>query len=386
MGGSSLAHKLKRSFHVRNAAADGGETSGSSPRTSPKAPLLEKVDAVANSAQETRQVALPEVLAAVEGASELTVAVVENLEGAAQTVSTVGEISEVVTEEIRAGEQIDTAEAYKTVAFWVSAAIAFGLGVGFVEGPSKASEFFAGYLLEQSLSVDNLFVFVLVFGYFKVPLSYQPRVLSYGIAGAVFFRAIMIGAGIAALQVFDGAFLIFAAVLLFSSYKLLVDADEDEDDDLSQNAIVKFCQNVIPVTSTYDGDKFFSIVNGARVATPLLLTLAVVELSDILFAFDSIPAVFGVTRDSFIVFSSNIFAILGLRSLFTVISTSMADLHYLQPAIAIVLGFIGSKMVADVFGFHVPTEASLGVVASLLSAGVFLSLRFPKAEDGDDGL
>ncbi|CAI5526689.1 unnamed protein product, partial [Closterium sp. Naga37s-1] len=189
----------------------------------------------------------------------------------------------------------------------VAAATAFGLGIGFVEGPTKASEFFAGYLLEQSLSVDNLFVFVLIFSYFKVPTAYQPRVLTYGIAGAVIFRAIMIGLGIAAIQAFEAVNLLFAAVLIFSSYKLLAEA-EDEDDDLSNNSVVKFCQKLIPITDYYDGNKFYTTTAaGVQIATPLLLTLAVVELSDIVFAFYSIPAVFGVTRDPFIVFTSNIF-------------------------------------------------------------------------------
>ncbi|GJP46989.1 hypothetical protein CLOM_g6224 [Closterium sp. NIES-68] len=304
-------------------------------------------------------------------------------ESVAAKVATVGELDLSPLSPPADVEIIDTATAMKTVGFWVAAATAFGLGVGFVEGPTKASEFFAGYLLEQSLSVDNLFVFVLVFSYFKVPTAYQPRVLTYGIAGAVIFRAIMIGLGIAAIQAFEAVNLLFAAVLLFSSYKLLAEA-EDEDDDLSNNSVVKFCQQLIPITDYYDSNKFYTTTAaGIQMATPLLLTLAVVELSDIVFAFDSIPAVFGVTRDPFIVFTSNIFAILGLRSLFTVISTSMADLHFLQPAIAIVLGFIGSKILAEFCGVHVPTEVSLGVVAALLAGGVFLSLRFPRTE-GDD--
>lgn len=276
-------------------------------------------------------------------------------------------------------EVIDREAAMKTVGFWVGAAAVFGVGVGFVEGPSKASEFFAGYLLEQSLSVDNLFVFVLIFAYFKVPLAYQPRVLTYGIAGAVLFRAVMIGLGIAAVQSFEAVNLLFAAILLFSSYKLLADSSEEEDGDLSENSVVQFCRKLIPITDYYDGSKFYTTTAaGVQMATPLLLALAVIEISDILFAFDSIPAIFGVTKDPFIVFTSNIFAILGLRSLFTLISTSMADLHYLQPAIAIVLGFIGSKILADFAGIHVPTEASLAVVASLLGGGVFLSMRFPR--------
>ncbi|GAY60766.1 hypothetical protein CUMW_204590 [Citrus unshiu] len=275
-----------------------------------------------------------------------------------------------------AERQIEGRESYtssvKTVAFCVSTAVAFGLGVGFIEGASKASEFFAGYILEQSLSVDNLFVFVLIFKYFKVPVMYQNRVLSYGIAGAIVFRLSLILLGTATLQRFEAVNLVLAGILLFSSFKLF--ASEEDDTDLSDNFIVKTCQRFIPVTTYYDGNRFFTNQDGMRKATPLLLTVAVIELSDIAFAVDSIPAVFGVTRDPFIVFSSNLFAILGLRSLFTLISEGMADLEYLQPSIAVVLGFIGCKMILDYFGFHISTEASLSFVATSLSAGVLLSL------------
>ncbi|MCD7463959.1 hypothetical protein HAX54_051782 [Datura stramonium] len=260
----------------------------------------------------------------------------------------------------------------RTVALCVFSAVAFGVGVGFVDGVSKASEFFAGYLLEQSLSVDNLFVFVLIFKYFKVPLMYQNRVLSYGIAGAVIFRLSIILLGTATLQRFEAVNLLLAGILLYSSFKLFT--GEEEDADLSDNFIVKTCQKFIPITSEYDGDRFITLQDGVWKATPLLLTVAVIELSDIAFAVDSIPAVFGVTRDPFIVFTSNLFAILGLRSLYTLISESMSELEYLQPSIGVVLGFIGFKMILDFFGYHVSTEASLGVVATCLSAGVLLSL------------
>ncbi|XP_044510638.1 thylakoid membrane protein TERC, chloroplastic isoform X2 [Mangifera indica] len=273
-------------------------------------------------------------------------------------------------------KQVDEHESFsssiKTVAFWVCTAVAFGLGVGLKEGVGKASEFFAGYILEQSLSVDNLFVFVLVFKYFKVPVVYQNRVLSYGIAGAVIFRLALILLGTATLQRFEAVNLLLAAVLLFSSVKLF--SSEGDDSDLSDNFIVKTCQRFIPVTAYYDANRFFTNQDGIWKATPLLLTVAVIELSDIAFAVDSIPAVFGVSRDPFIVFTSNLFAILGLRSLYTLISEGMAELEYLQPSIAVVLGFIGCKMILDFFGFHVSTEASLGFVATSLSAGVLLSL------------
>ncbi|KAJ0230696.1 Thylakoid membrane protein TERC [Hirschfeldia incana] len=262
--------------------------------------------------------------------------------------------------------------SFTTVALCVSAAVAFGIGIGFKEGVDKASEFFAGYLLEQSLSVDNLFVFVLVFKYFKVPLMYQNRVLTYGVAGAILFRFILILLGTATLQRFEAVNLLLAALLLYSSFKLF--SSEEDDTDLSDNFIVKTCQRFIPVTSSYDGNRFFTNQDGIWKATPLLLTVAVIELSDVAFAVDSIPAVFGVTKDPFIVLTSNLFAIVGLRSLYTLISEGMGELEYLQPSIAVVLGFIGCKMILEFFGFHVSTEASLGIVALSLSTGVLLSL------------
>ncbi|XP_042429119.1 thylakoid membrane protein TERC, chloroplastic-like [Zingiber officinale] len=267
----------------------------------------------------------------------------------------------------------DKSSSMKTVALWVFAASAFGICLGFKDGIEKASEFFAGYILEQSLSVDNLFVFVLIFSYFKVPVKCQSQVLSYGIAGAIIFRAVVILLGTATIQRFELVNVLLALILLFSSYKLF--SAEEEEADLADNFIVKTCQKFIPVTDYYDGGRFFTIKDGVRKATPLLLALAVVELSDIAFAVDSIPAVFGVTRDPFIVFSSNLFAICGLRSLYVLISESMSEMEYLQPAIGVVLGFIGTKMLFDFFGYHVSTEASLCFVAITLGTGVLLSLR-----------
>lgn len=281
-------------------------------------------------------------------------------------------ISSVTDSQGKKREPENYVSSVRTVALCVFSAVAFGVGLGFKDGIDKASEFFAGYILEQSLSVDNLFVFVLIFKYFKVPIMYQNRVLSYGIAGAVFFRLSLILLGTATLQRFEGVNLLLAAILLYSSFKLF--AEEEEDTDLSDNFIVKTCQKFIPVTSDYDGNRFITVHDGVRKATPLLLTVAVIELSDIAFAVDSIPAVFGVTRDPFVVFTSNLFAILGLRSLYNLVSESLANLQYLQPAIAIVLGFIGCKMILDFFGYHVSTEVSLGFVATSLGVGVTLSL------------
>uniref|UniRef100_A0A0E0DLA1 Uncharacterized protein n=1 Tax=Oryza meridionalis TaxID=40149 RepID=A0A0E0DLA1_9ORYZ len=225
--------------------------------------------------------------------------------------------------------------AIRRVTLVVLAAVFFGVSIALRDGVGKASEYFAGYLLEQSLSVDNLFVFVLVFKYFKVPQEYQNRVLSYGIAGAVIFRTVMITLGAATIQRFEAVNLLLALILLFTSYKLF--AEEDEESDLSDNFIVKTCQRFIPVTDYYDGDRFFTTQEGLWKATPLLLTVAVIELSDIAFA----------------------------------------------PAIGIVLGFIGTKMIFDFFGYHIPTEASLAIVTTCLSGGVILSLRKASTEEKD---
>ncbi|CAN0926766.1 Thylakoid membrane protein TERC, chloroplastic [Linum grandiflorum] len=248
------------------------------------------------------------------------------------------------------------ATSVKTVVLCVSSAVAFGIGIGLKEGVGKASEFFAGYLLEQSLSVDNLFVFVLIFNYFKVPLMYQNRVLSYGIAGAIIFRLSLILLGTVTLQRFEAVNLLLAGILLYSSFKLLFVSEED-DTDLSDNFIVKTCQRFIPVTCKFFLTISLTGINHFGQATPLLLTVAVLELSDIAFA-------------------------VSLRSFFTLISQSMSELEYLQPSIAIVLGFIGCKMILDFFGFHVSTEASLGFVATSLSIGVIFSL-LKNSESGE---
>ena len=194
----------------------------------------------------------------------------------------------------------DQESRYKTAVqrtlIWVSAAIAFGTGLGVFVGGEVSEEFFAGYLLEQSLSVDNLLVFLLLFEYFKVPAQYQNRVLNYGIIGAVVMRAIMIGLGAAALQQFHAVLLGFAAILIYSSAKVLLGSDDEEEEDFSQNAIVKFSNNIFESTNKFDGDRFFTVVDGVKVATPMFLCMVAVEFSDVVFAVDSIPAVFGVTE------------------------------------------------------------------------------------------
>jgi TerC family integral membrane protein len=264
--------------------------------------------------------------------------------------------------------------------FWVASAVAFGAGVWYVEGVEKAQEYFAGYLLEQSLSIDNLFVFILVFSYFKTPVECQPKVLTWGIATAAVLRLVLIVLGTELIQQFEPLLVLFAGILLYSSYKLVF-GDDDEDEDLSDNAVVKFCRRLLPVSDHYDGNNFFTMQEGVRVATPLLLSLAVIEISDVLFAVDSIPAVFGVTLDPFIVYSSNIFAIFSLRSLYSFVSTVMSEMRYLDKSVSVVLGFIGVKLLLEYVDVRIPTDMSLLVVGLLLGGGVAASLLLPEPAD-----
>jgi len=244
------------------------------------------------------------------------------------------------------------------------------------------AEYFAGYLLEQSLSVDNLFVFILVFDYFKTPVEYQNKVLSYGITTAAVLRLVLIVLGADIVESWEPVMLVFAAILLFSSGKLLFVDNDSEEEDLSNNSIIRFCKSLFNFTDSYDKDNFFTTLSdGTRAATPLLLVLLVVELSDVVFAVDSIPAVFGVTLDPFIVYTSNLFAILSLRGLYTFVSTFMSKMRFLDKAVALVLGFVGFKILAEFGGLKVPTDMSLGVVAAILASGVGASLLLPGSAD-----
>lgn len=280
---------------------------------------------------------------------------------------------------------------------WVSLASAFGASIYFFAPPEIAAartmEFFSAYLIEYSLSVDNLFVFLLLFHAFRVPPGYQHRVLFWGIFGAVVLRAVFIFAGTALLQNVHWLIYVFGAFLLYTGAKLVFSGEEDEEADVADNRVVKLARRFIAVTDHYDGHNFFTHVNGVRKATPLLLVLVSVELSDVVFAIDSIPAVFGISLDPFIVYTSNIFAILGLRSLYFLLAGALWGLRFLKPALGVVLAFVGAKMclplvhvVAEKLGSpgavswlpeHVPTPVSLAVVSGMLALGVIMSLIFP---------
>lgn len=261
---------------------------------------------------------------------------------------------------------------------WVGVAAACTPIVGYTRGWNEALEFVTAYVVEYSLSVDNLFVFLLIFGYFNVPDASQKRVLTWGILGAMVMRGGMILAGAELTRRFEVVTLVFAGLLLFSAYKLLVDGEGDEEEDLSNNGIVKFARSLVDVTDEFDGDRFFTIRNGVRVATPLFLVLVCVELSDIVFALDSVPAVLGISDDIVVIYLSNILAIQGLRNLFFILSESIGELRFLSKSLAIVLGFVGMKMVSGVVGYNVPILPSLGVIVGTLGAGIGLSLAFPE--------
>ena len=258
----------------------------------------------------------------------------------------------------------------------------FGCLTYFFKGYRSCLEFSAGYIVEQSLSIDNLFVFLLLFNYFKVPQQYQDRVLKWGIVGAVILRGVMITVGVTAVQRFKWITLIFAIILLASAVKLLKDGDSDED--LSENFVMKITHRYLKASEEYDGDRFFTKERGVNVATPLFMCLICIELSDLVFAVDSIPAVLGVSTDPFIVYSSNIFAIMGLRSLYTLVAKAVSDLPYLRPAVALVLAYVGLKMIAEYFHYDIPIGYSLATVGGILMMGLLLSLiakRFKKGID-----
>lgn len=262
----------------------------------------------------------------------------------------------------------------------VTAATVFGIGISVLKGTTSGYEFFAGYLIEQSLSVDNIFVFIMLFDYFQIPLELQNRVLTWGITGAIVLRGIMISLGVAVLQRFQSVILVFAGILLISSVNLISDKDDDEKDHnhgSETNMIMKLTKFLLPSTTTeLHGEEFFikDVVSGKYMATPLFLCLLCVELSDFVFAVDSIPAVLGVSKDPLIVYASNIFAILGLRSLYTVIAKAISSFYYLKSSVALVLGFVGFKMIGEYFHYHIDTGLSLAIICAFLGSGVFASI------------
>jgi tellurite resistance protein TerC len=254
----------------------------------------------------------------------------------------------------------------------IAFALLFGLFLWWREGAQHALEYYTGYLIELSLSVDNLFVFILIFNYFGVPSEAQPKVLKWGILGAIVMRFIMIGLGALLLARFEWIIYVFGGILILTGIRMLL--QKDEVIELEKNPVVRVTRRLLPFTNSYDGTRFFTRTGTGRVlATPLLLVLLVVEWSDLVFAIDSIPAIFAITRDPFLVYSSNIFAILGLRALFFVLAGMIDRFAYLKPGVALILVFVGGKMALSAW-MHIPTLVSLAVVLLTLAAAVGLSL------------
>lgn len=239
-------------------------------------------------------------------------------------------------------------------------------------GKEAASQYLMGYLLEKSLSVDNIFVIAMIFSYFRVPLELQHRVLFWGILGAVVLRGVMIRLGVALINSFDWVIYIFGAFLIYTAAKMMLIRHETIDP--GDNALVKLAHRWLPVTDRYYGQHFFVRVDGALMVTPLFLALLLVESSDVMFAVDSIPAIFAVTRDPFIVFTSNIFAILGLRSLYFVLAGYMAKFRYLKNALVFILAYVGIKMILSNH-YHIPDGASMGIIVGILLVGVLASIK-----------
>jgi len=272
---------------------------------------------------------------------------------------------------------------------WISLALVFNAGIYFYwqqlwpdsayTNQDAALAFLTGYLIEKSLSIDNVFVFVLIFGSFAVPAAYQHRVLFWGVLGALLLRGVMIAAGAALLAQFHWIIWIFGGFLIFTGIRMVT--SDGHASDPTQHTMVKLLRRLFPVTEGYEGQSFFVKRNGVLMATPLLAVLLVVEVSDVIFAVDSIPAIFAVTTDPFIVYTSNVFAILGLRSLYFVMAGAMDSVRYLKPALAFILSFVGVKMLLPdatyyLFGdkMHIPVQWSLGVIVITLVVAVLASV------------
>jgi tellurite resistance protein TerC len=271
----------------------------------------------------------------------------------------------------RKSHQVSFREALGWSVVWVGMALVFNLGIYFMMGKQPALEFLTGYLIEKSLSVDNLFVFIMIFTVFGVRGELQARVLKWGILGALVMRVIFIFVGAELLQRFQWLFYIFGAILIYTAFKMAFGADQQMDPD--KNLIVRFARKFLPMTKRIRGDWFFTRRVGLWVASPLFMVLLVVEASDLVFALDSIPAIFAITLDPFIVLTSNVFAIMGLRALYFLLAGVMGMFCYLKYGISFILAFVGVKMILIMLGFHLPITLSLAIIVLSLLAAILLS-------------
>jgi tellurite resistance protein TerC len=282
----------------------------------------------------------------------------------------------------RDAHEVSMREAALTSAAWIAVGVAFGIGVWWFAGADRAGEYFAGYLIEKSLSVDNVFVFALLFSYFAVPAKYQHRVLFWGVVGALILRAGFIAAGAALLEQFHWVIYVFGGLLLVTGIKMLRSSGHSVDP--GRNPVLRLLRRRVAMTDEYHGQRFF-VRQGVRwVATPMLAVLVAIETTDVVFAVDSIPAIFAVTDEPFLVFTSNAFAILGLRALYFLLAGMMGRFVYLKTGLAAILLFVGAKMLLTEV-WKVPIALSLLVIASILAVAVVASLRQPEPERERDG-
>jgi tellurite resistance protein TerC len=275
----------------------------------------------------------------------------------------------------RKAHEVHYKEALAWSVVWVALSLAFNAWIYFEFGSEKALEFLTGYLIEKALSVDNIFVFVVLFASFAVPKMYQHRVLFWGVLGAIFMRAIFIGLGAALVSRFHWIMYVFGAILIYTGIKLMAEGEAEPHPE--KNPIYKFARRLMPATPDYHGKHFVIVKDGRRYATPLLLVLIAIEATDVVFAVDSIPAIFAITTDPFIVYTSNIFAILGLRAMYFLLAGVIDKFHFLKYGLALVLLFVGVKMIIAEW-FKIPIVVSLGVIAFLLTGSVIASIMWPR--------
>ncbi|MES2469554.1 MAG: TerC family protein [Verrucomicrobiota bacterium] len=281
----------------------------------------------------------------------------------------------------RKSHTVSFREALTWTGVWATLATCFGIWIWNSQGQTKGLEFFNGYLIELSLSADNVFIFALIFRNFGVPPQYQHKVLIWGVLSALVMRFILIGIGVQLINQFHWILYIFGAFLLYTGVKMLW-SRSDEEEDPSDNPVVRYARRVLPLTPTWVGDRFLVKENGKRLFTPLFIVLICIEISDLIFAVDSIPAVFGITQDQFIIFTSNVFAIMGLRSLYFVLSGVIDKFHYLKPGLGLILAFVGVKMLLGHTDYKIGNEFSLAFTIIVLLASIIGSMVFPKATSG----
>jgi TerC family integral membrane protein len=266
---------------------------------------------------------------------------------------------------------------------WVLLALLFNAGIWHFSGSQKALEFFTGYVIEKSLSVDNVFVFAMLFSYFAVPPIFQHKVLFWGVLGALVMRAAMIALGAALIAKFSWIIYVFGAFLILTGIKMVLKREEEIHPE--RNPVVRLFKKLMPVTADYRGDRFFVVENGLRHATPLFVVMLLVEFSDLIFAVDSIPAIFAVTTDPFIVYTSNVFAILGLRSLYFALAGVMDKFHYLKIGLGVVLSFVGVKMMLAHSPYKIDTLVSLAVVIGIIALSIVASVVRPRRMGSFEG-